>query len=209
MSEQINKVDETWVYVRNSTVKKNIVAFSNRGNVMYGDGRIKAFGMYSRIILNGKQYMLSHLVAEHFAPCSDKSKILVDHITHSPEGMNINDVRNLRWCTHKENSNFGEAKLNMSQSTTGVARTEFGEKFLPFISGKVKGENMNEYAWARNYFKRTGRVPTHEEYTHVHKGKTSEFSVWFNDRYGSGNENRALYQRCRRYYIKTGEFLEV
>lgn len=34
--------------------------------------------------------------------------------------MNINDVRNLRWCTTKENNNFEEALINKR----GLKRTE-------------------------------------------------------------------------------------
>ena len=210
MSEQIS---EEWVVLRYSLHPKHIVAVSNRGNVKYGNGEVEPAKIYSVAMLDGKRVPISHITAEHFMGKSEDDirlgRDIVDHITHHPVGMNVNDVRNLRWCTHKENSNFPEAKTNMITGMTGVPKTDFGELFLPSITGKVRGKNMNFYAWARNQFKKTGVAPSPEDYSHVYQGRKSEFAQWFNDKYGPGNQNRALYQRCYRHYKATGNFLEV
>lgn len=210
MSEQIK---EKWFIIREDSRANMIEAISDRGNLRYGDGSVRPAKIYAHIKLGDKRVPISHLIAEHFIGKSEDDIFLgrdiVDHITHHPDGMNVNDVRNIRWCTHKENSNFPEAKTNMSIGMTGRPRTDFGQLFLPSITGKVNGKNMNYYAWARNQFKKTGVMPSYEEYSHVYQGRKSKFAQWFNDNYGSGNQNRALYQRCRRHYRETGEFLEV
>ena len=209
MSEQI----ETWIRIRDSKCPRYITDVSNLGNVRYGGGKVCPSTMYQRVMVDRKITQISHLVAERFVPKTEEDirlgRTLVDHKTHSPIDFNVNDYRNVRWCTHKENSNFPEAKNNMSTSMAGIAKTDFGRLFLPSITGKVRGENMNYYAWARNQFKKTGVLPSPEEYSHVYQGRKSEFAQWFNDKYGPGNQNRALYQRCYRHYKATGNFLEV
>ncbi len=209
MSEQIN---EEWLVLREDRCASHIVAISNRGNVRYGNGAVRPSKMYSRVRLDGVVYNVSHLAAEHFIGKTPEDiglgRDIVDHITHTPDNMNVNDVRNLRWCTHKENSNFSEAKCNMISGMTGRPRTNFGKHILPNLTGRVKGANMNYYAWARKQFKASGVVPSREEYSHVYRGRKSEFAQWFNDKYGPGNQNQALYQRCYRYYKTTGNFLE-
>lgn len=209
MSEKI----ETWIHIRDSKCPRYITDVSNFGNVRYGDGKVCPSTMYQRVMVDRKIMQISHLVAECFAPKTEEDirlgRVLVDHKTHNPVDVNVNDYRNVRWCTHKENSNFLEAKNNMSTGMTGKPKTDFGRLFLPTITGKIRGENMNYYAWARNQFKKTGLMPSPEEYSHVYQGRKSEFAQWFNDKYGPGNQNRALYQRCYRHYKATGNFLEV
>lgn len=211
MSEQMNT--EIWVSVREKASRKDVIAVSNKGNIKYGDGSIRPAKIYARIMVDRKHKHVSHLIAEHFVGKTEDDirlgRDIVDHITHNPVGMNVNDARNLRWCTHKENSNFPEAKRNMMAGMTGIARTEFGQQFLPTITGKVRGANRKYYAWAWNQYKTTGIIPSQEEYSHVHKGRKSAFSQWFNDKYGPGIKNRALYQKCYRHYKTTGSFLEV
>lgn len=212
MTAPINKMNEVWVSIRESKRMRHIVAISNLGNVMYGDGRVKNAPMYGHCKLAEGQIQFSHLIAKYFVPKTNEDVLqhrnCIDHITHNPIGMNVNDFRNLRWCTSKENSNFHEAKTNMIAGMTGVPKTDFGRLFLPLITGKVRGRNMNYYAWARNQFKKTGVVPSPEEYSHVYQGPKSEFAQWFNDKYGPGKQNMALYKRCYRHYRATGKFLE-
>ena len=50
---------------------------------------------------NGKNYLIHRLVAEAFLPNSD-NKPEIDHINTNKTD---NRICNLRWCTHKENSN--------------------------------------------------------------------------------------------------------
>lgn len=68
------------------------------------------------------------LMAETFIPKTEEDIRLgrnsVDHITHNPKEININDVRNLRWCTKIENDNFPEAHENKRNAILGKKHTE-------------------------------------------------------------------------------------
>ena len=209
MSEAIS---ENWVVLRDSLHAKHIVAVSNRGNVKYGNGDVQPSKIYARFKLDGKVTLIANLVAEHFMGKTDEDMELgrntVDHVTHHPDDMNVNDVRNLRWCTRKENSNFPEAKQNMHDSMYGKGKTEFGKWFLENFPGDLH-ENMNEYVYYRSRYLKTGELPTVLDYDKRYGGPHSEFAAWFNSRYGSGNKNPALYKRCYRHYKATGNFLEV
>jgi len=209
MSEQIR---EEWIILREVARMDHIVAISNRGNVRYGSGDVQPAKMYARVKLNGKVISVANLIAERFIGKTDEDVRLgrntVDHITHNPENMLVNDVRNLRWCTRKENSNFPEAKRNMHVGVYGKGKTEFGKWFLENFPGDLH-ENMNEYVYYRNRYLKTGELPTVLDYDKRYGGPHSEFAAWFNSRYGSGNKNPALYKRCYRHYKATGNFLEV
>lgn len=61
--------------------------------------------------------MVHRLVAIAFIPNSADDKMLVDHIDGNRKN---NNVSNLRWCNHKENSNFELAKINFDRA--GVNR---------------------------------------------------------------------------------------
>ena len=210
MSEQIK---ETWIPItRKCKCGRIIVSVSDRGRAQWNNGEITEPRMYARLNIDGEQIQLSRFLAEHFIPRTESDILagrnLIDHKTHEPVGMAINDVRNLRWCTNKENSSFPEARKNISEGNIGNTRTEFGKMFFDEHGRPVK-ENMNEYCWRRNQFKRTGKMPSKEEYLQTHSGRNTEFSRWFNSKFGPGNQNRALYQRCYRHYKATGRFLEV
>lgn len=202
-------MEEIWINIRpQHSSNFAITDVSNLGRVRYSNGTVKVASMYGHISVNGVRKEISHIIAESFVNRDNENQTLVDHRSHNPVGMNINDFRNLRWCTHKENSNFEEAKTNMVTSMTGKPKTEFGKWFLSYFPDGVKG-HRNEYAYYYNQYKETGELPTKTDFDEVYKGPQSEFAAWFNKRYGSGNKNRALYQRCRRHYRETGEFLEV
>lgn len=109
---------EEWIEIErnNHTYSHNtVIAISNTGLLKRLNGSIEVIPMRMIIHKNPGIY-LSRLIAEHFLPKTDEDialgRNIVDHITHNPIGMNINDVRNLRWCTQKENCNFEESKHN-------------------------------------------------------------------------------------------------
>ena len=68
------------------------------------------------------------LMAETFIEKTEEDirlgRNVVDHITHNTVDMNINDVRNLRWCTKVENDNFPEAHENKRNAILGKKHTE-------------------------------------------------------------------------------------
>lgn len=66
---------------------------------------------------------VSRLIAYYFIPKTEEDirlgRDVIDHITHTPDGMNINDVRNLRWCTKHENDTFPEAHEHKCKAQRG------------------------------------------------------------------------------------------
>lgn len=113
-------MNEIWVEfnINNPTAKK-VVAISNRGRLRRYDGKIIDSHYKQRIRINGDLFWIHRLLAEHFIPKTSKDilvgRTIIDHISHHPDGMNVNDIRNLRWCTQKENNNFPEARKNKTQ----------------------------------------------------------------------------------------------
>jgi hypothetical protein len=96
--------------------KNNIIAYSNTGKIKRRNGEISVTKLRDVI----DHTLVYRVIAEKFLPKTDEDislgRNLIDHISHNPEGMNVNDVRNLRWCTNKENINFSECKKNMSKN---------------------------------------------------------------------------------------------
>ena len=108
---------EQWVNTNNKCHRGNaIIAYSNMGRIKRLDGSIEESKYRTRI--RGER--IYRLIAANFLiTVKNSEQIYVDHITHNPIGMNLNDARNLRWCTIKENNNFEEARDNKSKSKKG------------------------------------------------------------------------------------------
>ena len=147
----INGQTEIWKKVERKTTRKrynNIIAVSNRGRVMYANGEIKFSNYEQRILVNGKSIHIYHVFAELFVDKSEDDimhdRNVVDHITHEPVNMNINDIRNLRWCTHKENYNFYEIKNKQKTRHFSTVSTSFGKKFIKKY-GIVNADNKSLY----------------------------------------------------------------
>lgn len=96
---------------------------SNRGRVKsfvkYKNGKIlkllKDKKGYYFVSLLGKAFRIHRLVAHMFIPNPD-NKPEIDHINTI---RTDNDIKNLRWATHKENLNNYTTKDNMSKSQKG------------------------------------------------------------------------------------------
>ena len=111
---------EEWKKIRDvlSVHGKNVaIEVSNFGRLKLLNGDIVETTYRQKLYFMGKQSRVHRVIAELFIPKTEEDLLLgrncIDHITHNPKDVNINDVRNLRWCTYKENANFDEAKSNM------------------------------------------------------------------------------------------------
>lgn len=125
-----------------------IIAISNRGNMKRRNGIIEPAPLRQSI---GKPMKLvSRILAEHFIPKTPEDVALgrncVDHITHHPKDMNVNDIRNLRWCTKGENTRFEEARNNHSKARRGKGKgIKLSEERRRHISEGLRG-----YHWYNN-----------------------------------------------------------
>lgn len=150
---------EIWIETGNNKRCDSIVAISNTGLLRTKDGAIRESKYREAIRLNGKLCRVYEFIAEHFIPKTqedlDLGRYEIDHKTHSPEGMNINDVRNLRWCTHEENMRFEEVRKHISESCTGLryTRSEFGKKFYEHYGLHCSDDNKL-YTKEKSYFYR-------------------------------------------------------
>lgn len=154
---------EVWIETNNTIQKNNtIVAVSNMGRIKRRDGTIEFSKYRQDFYVNKVKTRIYRFIAEHFIPKTQEDIELgrneIDHKTHEPDGMNINDVRNLRWCTHKENMGFEEARTKISKSGTGIAKecsphSEFGIKYRNHFGIRCK-DNPKQYADEHNYWMR-------------------------------------------------------
>lgn len=130
-------MEERWIEIpsrelnpRGSYKPKEVVAISDLGNWKRRDGRIEPIPMRSgRVRIYGRRIRAYIVIAMNFLVTVRRpDQILIDHITHHPEGINPNDVRNLRWCSSKENQNFEEALENMSKAKLGAKNPMYHKK---------------------------------------------------------------------------------
>ena len=150
-------MNEVWFEFRtNEQYQSNVViAVSNYGRYKRANGEIDYTTYRQSITLNNKQVRLYRIIAEHFIPKTQEDIELgrneIDHKTHEPDGININDVRNLRWCTHNENMNFEERCVKLSLPRTWKPRKEFGHKFFEHY-GKTGKEIPDIYKKEKSYY---------------------------------------------------------
>mgnify|MGYP003546968911 FL=1 len=144
---------EEWIEIQHEKYKPNsIVAVSNTGKVKHYDGTITETSLrMSTIRYEGKLIRIHRLIAMLFIPKTEEDIKLgrntVDHITHNPIDMNVNDVRNLRWCTIKENNNFDEAVSNKNctkrneKTCNKLKNRKFTDEWRRKISESRKGKS--------------------------------------------------------------------
>ena len=127
----MNMKTEEWLNLTDDLSGKSdrIIAISNTGLMKRLNGRIDAIPYRQRIRYFGKLIRAYRLIAMCFlTTCKRQDQQDIDHITHNPVGMNINDVRNLRWCTKAENCQFNEHCLNLSNAKKGKPTWNKGKK---------------------------------------------------------------------------------
>ena len=157
----INGQKEIWIST-GATNFNSIIAISNCGRLMRMNGKIEVIKYRQNITYYGEICRAYRILAEYFIRKTEDDKMLrrteVDHKTHDPKNMNINDVRNLRWCTHKENNNFAECKLNQHNSAYKHFHTKFGQLYWKTY-GIAPTDNKKQYNRIHGYYKRHGYLP--------------------------------------------------
>lgn len=112
----ITQIDEEWYDIpyKHRGFPESITAVSNRGRILRLNGKIEYSEYNTRCRTeNGEREKVCYTIARVFLVTVRRpDQQIIDHITHSPE-YNINDVRNLRWCTQKENCGFEEHRINL------------------------------------------------------------------------------------------------
>lgn len=156
----INGQKEIWI--RTNTSKNNnpmrIIAVSNCGRIMRHNGTIE-FCNYrkQRITTDDGQVVLSQFLLSFFKGI-DNNRSIADHISHNPKDMCVNDIRNLRWATNKENANFEEAHDNQRNAALNRSKNSFGKLYFEkyHLSYRDDTSKYNK-AWYR--FKTYGELP--------------------------------------------------
>lgn len=142
-------MQEIWINLERSDKARcpnTIVAISNTGLFRRLNGTVGVIPL--RMLIGKPAKRVYRLLMEYFKPKSEEDISLgrdcVDHITHNPIDMNINDIRNLRWCNNKENCNFKEAKLNYSKGNKGKNTGPRSEETKLKMSEAHKGKKLSE-----------------------------------------------------------------
>lgn len=156
----INGQKEIWKRLeRNQLQAKSIIAVSNCGRIMRHNGIIELSHYRQVIYLAGKNVKLHRIIAKLFISKTEddviKGRNYIDHITHYPKNMNINDVRNMRWCTHIENDTFDEAISNKRAKKYKQPKTEFGRMFIEKY-GIAATDDRIFYNRLRKHYKKYG-----------------------------------------------------
>lgn len=128
----INGQKEIWISTSRNKANSSlaIIAVSNCGRIMRKNGKIEIASIRQRVCVGEKRLRmrLYCFLANNFIVKTEedilKQRNVIDHITHTPDSMYINDVRNLRWCTHQENCNFPEAKAKKSAAHIGNTKSK-------------------------------------------------------------------------------------
>ena len=179
----INGQREIWISTENKSERCSaIIAVSNCGRIMRKDGKIEIASCRQQVYVGEKrlQMLVYRFLATTFITKTEedilKQRNFIDHITHTPTDMYINDVRNLRWCTNRENCNFPEAKLNQSKVNKGKKRSE---ETKAKMSAAKKGKKRSEEAKAEISAAKKGK-----KFTDEHRAKLSaakKGTRWYNN----------------------------
>lgn len=154
-------MDEIWIKADNCKANTSIVIteISNKGRIKYKSGEIKESTTNTRVCINGIRKRIYYHIADNFLQTVRRpDQIMIDHITHNPVGININDVRNLRWCTKLENDRFEEARNNRSKANSNkiTGSSIFGIKYYEHY-GYSNHDNPKQYHNELNWYIRHGK----------------------------------------------------
>lgn len=159
----VNGQFELWVYTGNgSKYTYTIIALSNCGRLRRKSGAIEYSKLRQLVAYKGKLTRIYRVICEHFIPRTEEDislgRNVVDHLTHYPKDISINDIRNMRWCTNKENSNFAEARRNMSKAQLNKPTSEFGHLYIKKY-GYSYSKNVKQYLLERKHYLKYGSLP--------------------------------------------------
>lgn len=161
----INNEKETWINIplNKKHIRPNaVIAISNRGRMMLKNGNIEIMPYRQRISVNGIRVRAYRYLADKFIPKTENdimhNRTVIDHITHKPEGMYINDIRNMRWCTKYENDTFLEKCINVSNFRKGSVAKAIEEHY-----GKDLNSIRKQYEYDRWYYYHKGHKFPWEE----------------------------------------------
>ena len=110
----------------------------------------------AKLFKNGKEkgFLVHRLVAEAFIP-NPENKPCIDHINTNPQN---NNITNLRWVTHKENSNNPLTREHISKSKKGCNHTEGWKREM---SERFRGEKHPRakavYCYEKNEIRLTAK----------------------------------------------------
>lgn len=194
-----------WIELNNRNSRDtDIIAVSDTGMIMRKSGIIEESTLRHLITVNGSQTKLYRFLAERLIPKTEDDIIhkrnFVDHITHHPVDMNVNDIRNLRWCNNEENIKFEEARANHKRAMQHIVET--GSKL-------GKGHPCSEEAKQKLSELNKGKKhseETRKKMSEIQRNKPrSEFGRKFFAKYGYVNRDDNLYNREKQYYRKHGK----
>lgn len=162
-----NEIDEKWIEIpRVQKHKNSIVSISNTGKYRRCDGSEGILSLRKMVWHDRKKEHCYRIIAEHFLITVKRpDQKFIDHITHEPTEYNVNNVLNLRWCTHTENMGFEEARKNLSDANLGSKNPYWkGDDVRPsgayararklYKAGKISEEEFQPYIDALREYRR-------------------------------------------------------
>lgn len=122
-------MQEIWINLGRSDKARRpstIIEISNTGLFKRLDGTIGVIPL--RMQIGTPPKLVYRILMEYFKPKTEEDirlgRDIIDHVSYEPVDMNINDIRNLRWCTQKENNNFDEHLHNLSTALKGKSKSK-------------------------------------------------------------------------------------
>ena len=174
----INNQFELWIPTDNVNNRNDtVIEISNCGRIRRKNGVIEYSKLYHSINYKGKIDRIHRIICNNFNTRTEEdirlNRNTVDHITHNPSNYNYNDIRNLRWCTQKENNNFKESRSNRSHPHSD---SEFGKLYFNKY-GYSKSHDVIQYKRELNYYLKYGKLRNEaeivrEEPVHKEESKT-------------------------------------